>query len=276
MILSFLAVISVVAVFSRVNSYNVAVYFFDVGQGDAILISAGSNQVLIDGGPSGIILEKLGRTMPFYDKKIELVVASHLDSDHISGLIDVMKRYEVERVMTTGAIETSQTAFAFNQIIEQKNIVKLGAFAGQKAIVYPGVYIEVLYPFFNLEGKQVKDDNNLSVVTMVHIGEKTFLLTGDAEEAAERQLMIAGLDLEADVLKVGHHGSKNSTTDKFLSAVNPGIAVIQVGANNRYGHPSQRVLDSLSKVNVLRNDLMGDIVFKFNRNFNLVYAAGLQ
>lgn len=246
-------------VFVRADSGYLKVDFLDVGQGDAILISAGSNQVLIDGGPSGIILEKLGKAMPFYDKTIELIVITHFDSDHISGLVDVLKRYNVERVLTTGVISETQTAKLLNQLITEKHVQKTVAHFGQRVKIYPGVNLDILYPFSDLSGQKFENENNTSIVAKLSVGNESILLTGDAETPVEWQLLNAGVNLDSDILKVAHHGSKSSTSEDFLKAISPETSVIQVGAKNNYGHPTDQTLERLKGTKIFRTDLDGDI-----------------
>lgn len=258
-------------VFVRADSGYVKVDFLDVGQGDAILISAGSNQVLIDGGPSGVILEKLGKAMPFYDKTIELVIATHPDADHISGLVDVLKRYNVERVLTTGIVSETQTAKLLDKLISEKNVQKTVAHFGQRVKIYPGVNLDILYPFSDLSGQKFENENNTSVVAKLNVGSESILLTGDAETPVEWQLLNAGINLNSDILKVAHHGSKSSTSEEFVKAISPEMSVIQVGAKNTYGHPTDQTLERLKGSKIFRTDLDGDIEAIFDgQKFNFL------
>lgn len=270
-ILIFVALIIWSAIFAKADARLIAVYFFDVGQGDAILISAGSNQVLIDGGPNGAVLEKLGKAMPFYDKTIELVVATHPDADHISGLVDVFKKYKVERVLTTGIVSDTQTAKILEQLINEKSVQKTIARFGQQIKIYPGVNLDILYPFSDLSGQKFENENNTSVVAKLTVGSESILLTGDAETPVEWQLLNAGVNLNSNILKVAHHGSKSSTSEDFVSAVSPEISVIQVGAKNRYGHPTDQTLERLKSSRIFRTDLDGDIEAIFDgQKFNFL------
>ncbi len=240
--------------------------FFDVGQGSAVLVQApNDNQVLIDGGPSDAILAKLGQAMPLFDKQIELVILTHPDSDHLSGLIEVLKRYEVGKILETGIADSSAEYAAWNNLVAAKKIPVVFASAGQTVQVADNLVIEILYPLGKIIGQDFGEKTNASsIIGKLFYGKNTALFTGDAEFNTEWPLLASGLNLSADILQVAHHGSKNSTSEQFLAAVAPKIAVIQVGAKNRYGHPTQEVLDRLTQVNaqILRNDRDGDVDFE--------------
>ena len=246
------------------RSDKIKIDFFDVGQGAAIFVAApNNNQVLIDGGPSDAVLAKLGQELPFFDRKIELLILTHPDSDHLSGLIEVLKRYEVGKILETGIADSSAEYQAWNDLIVAKNIPVFFAQAGQVIKIADNLEIKVLYPLAKINGQDFsKNTNATSIVGKIFYGQNTILFTGDAEEQTEQPLLLMGVDLKADILVVGHHGSKNSTSQEFLTAVAPKIAVIQVGAKNRYGHPAQEVLDRLKGINIFRTDLDKDIKFE--------------
>jgi len=266
----FLAVLALAAVFVWWHVLEAApeektrIDFFDIGQGSAILVSApNQNQVLIDGGPSDAILAKLGRTLPLFDEKIELLILTHPDSDHLSGLIEVLKRYEVGEILETGILDNSAEYREWNNLIKQKNIPVIFARAGQTVKIADNLKIDILYPFGQIAGQDFGDDTNrTSIVGRIIYGENEILFTGDAEKTAENSLIFAGVDLRADLLVVGHHGSKTSTGDNFLAAVAPQIAVIQAGRNNRYGHPSDETLERLKGLDIRRTDLSGDLALQ--------------
>lgn len=244
-------------------SDKIKIKFLDVGQGSAILVSApNNNQVLIDGGPSDAVLAKLGEALPSFDKKIELIILTHPDSDHLSGLIEVLKRYEVGQILETGINENSAEYKEWEELIGQKNIPVAFASAGQNILLADNLSIKILYPLGKINDQEFKNTNATSIVGKIIYGENEILFVGDAEEQTEKILQLTGANLSADILAVGHHGSKNSTGQEFLAAVKPKIAVIQVGLNNRYGHPAPETLEKLKNISALRNDLNGDIVFK--------------
>ncbi len=256
------AVFSWYAVFAE-NRDGLAVYFLDVGQGDAIFIQAeNGNQVLIDGGQNKAVIQELSKVMPFYDRSIDLVIETHPDSDHIGGLVDVLKRYSVGLVMESGVESDSAEYQELTKILEQKNIKTILAYEGMRINLSEDVYLSILFPITDVSNW---DPNDASIVAKLVYGDTSFLLTGDSPQKIEKYL--ASVDpegLDVDVLKVGHHGSKTSSSEIFIGYTSPEYAVISVGKDNRYGHPHQEVLDILNKfgVQILRTDEMGTITFK--------------
>lgn len=233
------------------------VWFLDVGQGDAILIQApDGRQILVDGGPSpAALLDELGGILPFWDRSLDLVVLSHGDADHVSGLIPLLGRYRVTTAMD-GLPPGDKGDAAWFAAVQDAGIPRVTATRGMR-LAAGAVGLTVLNPGAQRSGSAA--DNNGSLVLRVDYGETSVLLTGDAEEEAEQAMMAAGLPLAADVLKVGHHGSGRSTSAAFLAGVAPEIAVISVGAENRFGHPAPEVLARLAGVQVLRTDEQGRV-----------------
>ncbi len=242
---------------------KVKIDFFDVGQGSSIFVSApNGNQVLIDGGPSDAVLAKLGENMPLNDRKIELLILTHPDSDHLSGLIEVLKRYQIGQILETGILDNTAEYQSWNQLIKEKNVSLIYASQGQVIKMADNLAVQILYPFDKINGQDfLANSNNSSIIGKLYYGKNSMLFTGDAERTAEWALAMGKINLKADILAVGHHGSKTSTSPEFLAAVLPKIAVIQVGAKNRYGHPSQETLERLKRIQILRTDQNGDIKF---------------
>jgi competence protein ComEC len=237
------------------------VTFFDVGQGDSVLIQTPSHQtILIDGGPDSGVLDKLGRALPFYDHTIDLVVLTHAHADHLDGLIPVMERYRVERVLYNGVPATTPDYIEWQNIITEKNISMTIAQANQ-VFRFGEVDLGVLYPVGDINHNSFKDLNASSVVTRLVYQNTSFLFTGDAPVDVEKQILKNNTDVKSDVLKVGHHGSKYSSSEEFLQAVQPKFAVIQVGAGNKFGHPHTITLQKLKQIKaaVFRTDKDGDI-----------------
>jgi len=241
------------------------VTFLDVGQGDSILISNGSAQILVDGGESRkVLLEKLGRLIPFWDRKIEVLVLTHPDADHVSGLLGVLQSYEVKLIVVTGYDSQTKVQQAWEKLIEQENADVVDAVQGTKIVAGSNLTAEILFPFYSVDVSGKGKSNNSSVVMKIQSGQKSFLLTGDIAKREENEMIERGIDLSADVLKVAHHGSKNSTGEKFLSAVDPSEAIISVGADNKYGHPHENTLSALGngEIEVLRTDKEGDVAYE--------------
>jgi competence protein ComEC len=259
----FILVIILAGVIFVQKSRELKVIFLDVGQGDAILIEQGSKQILIDGGPSGQrLLEKLGKYVPFWDREIEMIIATHPDADHITGLADVMQNYKIGLVMETGATSESQIFKKTQELIQEKNIEKIEAQRGEKINLNDEARMEIFNP--GPETPISSNDTNVSsVMARLTFGDNSFLFTGDLPGEQEVALINNKIALNSRVLKVGHHGSKYSTSEEFLKAVAPEDAVISVGKNNRYGHPAQEIIERLKSksIRILRTDEMGDVEY---------------
>ncbi len=266
-ILSLLLALNILAwivVFDLSKIQPLEVVFFDVGQGDSIFIETPEKQqILIDGGPGSAILEKLGKEMPFYDNTLDLIILTHPEKDHLTGLISVLKRYKVENILWTGIKrDTSESKEWERKILEEKANIKITQ-AGQRILWESDShsFMEILYPLENLEGQEFEDSNETSIVSRLVFGEKSFLFTGDIRKSEEKALLEQRANLDSDILKVSHHGSKTSNSKEFVEKVSPEIAVISLGKENSYGHPHQEVLDILEDygIKILRTDQNGDI-----------------
>jgi len=248
---------------SRQNALQVT--FFDVGQGDSAFIQTQSrHQVLIDGGPGSIVLQKLSKEMPFWDRTIDLIILSHPESDHLTGLLSVLKNYKVENILWTGIVRDTPEYKEWETLIKEEGARIEIAKAGKRIYFSDSEsdqYIEVLYPFESLEGKNFKDSNDISIVNKLVFRENSFLFPGDIYKSAEEELVKKESDIDADVLKISHHGSKTSSKEEFIEKVSPSICVISVGKNNSYGHPHKETLEVLEKYDttILRTDLLGDV-----------------
>jgi len=234
------------------------VYFFDVGQGDAIFIETpNGNQVLIDGGPDNKVLQELARVMPFYDREIDMVVLSHPHADHATGLISVLERYDVKNVLQAKEDYYSPVVTAWRDVVKMEGVNEIEAIAGKIIELGNGVVLKTIYPRESLEKQTVKNPNNSSVVMMLDYKDTEILLVGDIEAKVEKELL--NDDIGADILKVGHHGSKTSTTASFLEKVSPQVAFIEVGSKNKFGHPAFEVIRRLEKsgIKYYRTDLDG-------------------
>jgi len=266
-LLFFLNVICWKEVFALTSNNNLKVDFLDVGQGDSVFIETPEmHQILIDGGPNSSLLGKLSSLMPFWDKSLDLVILTHPEKDHMQGLIYTLQRYKADYILWTGVKKSAAEYDAWLKILEKQK--KMGAKiiiaeSGQE-IKAGNVLIDTLYPLENIGGKEMKNtSNDTCVVSKLIFGKDSFLFTGDISSVAEKILANSYelANLKSDVLKVAHHGSKYSTSDIFLSAVEPEIAVISVGEKNTYGHPTPEVLQKLEKfgIKALRTDIDGDI-----------------
>jgi competence protein ComEC len=239
------------------------VSFLDVGQGDAILIQTPSRQqILIDGGPDPEAISLwLGKKLPFWDKSLDLVVLTHPEDDHLVGLVEVLGRYQVGQVLEPGFEHDIPAYKEWLRLVDEKDIKRTIAKAGQQIELGDGIRIEVLHPQEEFLRGTGSDINNNSVVLRLVWEEVSFLLTGDIYEEAEREILYQGYKLSSTVLKVAHHGSATSTSAHFLAAVDPQVAVISVGGDNLFGHPSDEILARLNGVSVYRTDKKGTITF---------------
>lgn len=240
------------------------VTFLDVGQGDAILITTpGGSQVLVDGGPgSAALLSGLGDEMPFWDRKIEMVINTHPDADHLSGLLAVLERYTVESVVVGDAEDDSALYREWEGLLEERGITPVVALQGMRISLGDGVTAEVLNPGPACEGIEDADKaNNRSVVLRLTFGKACFLLPGDVETAVERKLVKGGLVDGCAVLKSPHHGSDTSSSEAFLAAVHPLVVVVSVGEGNNFGHPADDVIERYESMgaHVFRTDLQGSV-----------------
>lgn len=236
---------------------DLEVHFIDVGQGDSILVlSPNGSTMLIDAGT-----QSSGEKIVSYLKKagistIDKFIATHPHSDHIGGAQDIFKNFEVKKVYDSGFVHTSQMFENYLLTIKEKGIPFVKAERGKTINLDSDLDIKILHP------GELNDANNSSVVLHMKYNDVSFLFTGDAEKEAEESILEYAKDIQAKILKVGHHGSDTSTTQTFLNTVNPEVAVIQVGTGNTYGHPTNETLNKLSAawIKIYRNDLQGDIV----------------
>lgn len=263
------------------NADTVKVTFLDVGQGDASLIDfTDGEQMLVDCSQDSRILSALGRVMKFYDNEIDYLLVSHPDLDHYGGCEDVLRRFDVKHIITNGFNKDYDSAWrSFKQavvnegaewvIVDKNWILDIGYSR-----------IEFLYPDHALasdptvpESGKAAQSNYTSIIFELAYKNKKVLFVGDAGEEEEDYLVKKyGEKLDVDVLKVGHHGSYHSSSDAFLKLVTPQIAVISVGADNSYGHPSNRTLTRLKRASstIYRTDVDKDVVVEIGDEVGVV------
>ncbi len=222
------------------------VFFLDVGQGDAIYIRTPSGfDVLIDGGSDKKVIYELGRVMPFWDREIDMMILTHPDADHITGQIEVMRRFDIGKILYTGISHTTAEYELWAQQAQAQDV--LFASDGDVFELGDGVFLDVLFA----GDHGFAGVNNTGIVARLRYDNFTVLLTADIEAEVEEYLLTKNVDLSSTVLKVGHHGSSTSSTAPFLDAVHPSFAVISVGKDNRFGHPSLLVLHELQKRGIM-------------------------
>lgn len=232
------------------------VHFIDVGQGDSILIETPSDKtILIDGGPPGA-----GKTVAEFlkkrqVKKIDLLIATHPDIDHIGGLPLIMKSFKIDKIIDSGKLHSTKTYVRYiNQIQKHKIPVEI-ARENDVITLDPLVDMQILNSY-----AEHKNNNQSSIVLKVSFREVDFLLMGDSEQAQEKRIM-QQKDIESDIYKVGHHGSNTSTSYPFLKLVRPKIAILTYSKKNHYGHPVDRVIRNLQRVHAMiySTAVFGDI-----------------
>lgn len=241
------------------NDY-VSVHFIDVSQGDCQLIELPEGKtMLIDAGDNGTedriidYIESLGI------KKIDYLVATHPHADHIGGMAEVIANFDIGEIYMPKIQNNTKTFEDMLDVIGEKNLTITSAESGKVLFDYSGVRAEILSP---KKGETYEEMNNYSAVLMLQCGDKRFLFMGDAEKDVEEEILKK--DLDADVLKVGHHGSTTSSSKKFLEKVSPEYAVISCGEGNDYGHPHKETINNLKKIakEILRTDKSGTIVMR--------------
>ena len=241
---------------------SVRVHMIDIGQGDSILIEAPEANVLIDAGENGRGDEVLDYLRAQGISTLDIVIGTHAHSDHIGGMDDVIKGMEVKKVilpeMAEDTIPTTKTYTSLLTAVMNKGLKITTAKVGDTYNLGDGAALQIVGPNGVFE-----ELNNTSVVCRLTYGENAFLFTGDCEAQAEAAILQRkGITVAADVLKVGHHGSDTSTSDEFLKAVDPEIALISVGTGNTYGHPEPSTLEKLEDrgIAIYRTDLAGSVV----------------
>lgn len=254
-------------VYKEKNKTNyLTVAFLDVGQGDSIYIEApNGKQMLIDGGPDGEVLGRLGELMPFSDRTIDIILETHPDMDHIGGLPFVLDNYRVSSIIENGVPSNTEVYQNLENKILKKKIKKIIANSGMRIILdeEKNIYFDILFPDRDISEMESNDG---SVVGKLSYGEKSFMFMGDATIYTENIIgwgKSSGV-LDSDILKLGHHGSRTSSSVLWLEEVDPEIAIISVDKNNRYGHPHKEVLDRLDTLGIkyLNTYEKGNIIFK--------------
>lgn len=239
------------------------VAFLDVGQGDAIFVETPDGvQLLIDGGPDAGVLREVSKVVPFWDRTIDVVLATHPDKDHIGGLVDILGRYQIAEIFRTENQSDTAVSSAFifmegdegagTHIARAGDVIQLGA----------STTLRIFSPSSDATDWE---SNTSSIVVQLKYGDIEFMLTGDAPLGIEEYLAKTyGETLSSEVLKLGHHGSKTATADSFLQMVAPEYAVVSAGKDNRYGHPHQEVISRVSAFgsSIISTAEVGTIVFK--------------
>jgi competence protein ComEC len=263
-LLSVISIVGFLALFQTPQSSPeyLSVRFLDVGQGDAIHIQTPDGyEMLIDGGPNSLVLRELARGRSFFDTSIDVVIATHPDTDHIGGLVDVLQRYTVDTIIQTNNINQTPASTAYEQEVVNENARMIQVQAGQVIQLGASTTVRVLAPSGDTSAWR---SNAASIIVQVSYGEIDFLLTGDASVSTEDYVAeIQGLSIQSEVLKLGHHGSQTSSSGLFLDAVQPEYAVVSAELNSRYGHPHAEVIERVGErgINLVSTAQEGTIEF---------------
>lgn len=245
------------------NQLFLTVVVCDVGQGDAILLKSSQGfDMLIDGGPpSSAALNCLGKFLPPWDTTIELLVITHPDLDHIGGLVEIVRRYQINKVISSGASSPSNYYQLLLKELANRQVRVTMVRAGDLINITPDFKANILWPMVTSSGMST---NYQSLVMKVNFGQAAIILTGDVEQEAEAEIVKINKDIKSDLLKISHHGSRSASSELWLKALRPQTALISVGTNNRYGHPHPTVLRRLQNlgISINRTDQSGDLVWQ--------------
>lgn len=237
----------------------------DVGQGDSILVvTPNGKTILIDGGPDSSILRCLGKIMPLWRRRIDLVLLTHAHDDHVAGLIEIVKRYKIGRIMIGEANYSSPTSLAWKKLISSSGQDIIMAQRGYIFNFGEGCSLKVLSDTRSEE----KDENDYSIISLFSCLGRQVFLTGDAGIKKQEEALEGYQGLKIDILKISHHGSLTGSSEKLLRAINPSLALISVGVNNKFNHPAEDVLNNLANLSIstLRTDQLGSLNFLANNN----------
>ena len=246
----------------------------DVGQGDALFIeSPTGTHIMIDAGPPRKVMGALQKVISPFSKSIDAIVISNPDADHIGGLSDIMKNYKVGEILESGTLTDSKTYQSLRVEMKKQNIPDILAKKGMRLDIGGGAYIDILFPDRDVSSWATNDG---SVVSRLSYGKTSIMLTGDAAIKTEKIILKEFPDtaLNSTILKVGHHGSRTSSSTSFVEAVSPKYALISDGKDNKYGHPHQETLNTLASFGVesYRTDLFGTIIMNSDgQNMNFLF-----
>lgn len=240
------------------------IWFLNVGQGDAVLMQVpDGGWVLTDGGPGSAVVQELSRIIPFYDREIELVILSHPHADHLDGLLHVFQRYHVQNLLLTG-VKYDYVGYERLLQLAKDNGVRLLYPKSGVDFRIGKVGIDMIYPSESLVGRSFSNVNNSSIVYRLIYGDFVAIFSGDLEDTVEDELVKqVGLNLDAELMKAGHHGSKTSNTQAFVERISPDFAVISCGVDNKFKHPFAGTLETFHDMGIRlsRTDVDGPVGF---------------
>lgn len=228
------------------NKHELQVYFLAIGQGDATLFITPKNQkILIDGGPGNAVLSKLGEILPFYDRQIDLLILTHPHADHLDGLLEVLKRYQVQKLLLNPVYYRNGSYLELWQTLKDSGTQVCQTNSQTDFVLSEESKIDILFPYPSPLALNYKNVNNSSVVLKFTYGQVQFLLAGDAEQEVEDLLLKNAADLRANYFKLSHHGSRTANQQAFVQKISPQLVVISAGQDNKFGHPHAETLQTL-------------------------------
>jgi competence protein ComEC len=257
-------------IFSQPKAGELEVAVLDIGQGDSIYIkSPTGTEVLIDAGPDSSVLRELPQVMAYGDRTLDAVIATHPDSDHIGGFVDLLPRYTVKNFIEPGIPKHTATNDAMEKEVDEEKIPRILARRGMWLDLGGGTRLDILFPDFDPAPLATGNDNEGCIVARLTYKNTSAIFTCDAPQDVEDHLIAisngqaTSTTLKSDLYKVGHHGSKYSSSNEFLDAVDPEFAAISVGANNKYGHPTPETLSRLAAHHIQtdRTDQEGTLIY---------------
>jgi len=262
------AIVAVCLSFSAFSKPVFTVSFLDVGQGDSILIeSPRGNRVLVDGGKPGSILRPLAKALPLFVHDIDVVIATHPDNDHVGGLPEVFNRYAVHSFIEPGSTGESSAYKELERFVKDASIPRFLARRGMVVDMGDGVQLDILFPDRDVS---FLESNTSSIILRASYGSTSVMLSGDSPQVVERDMVrVYGDKLSSTVLKLGHHGSRTSSDESFVRAVNPQYAIVSAGEGNSYGHPHKEIMDLFSGlgISILETAKQGTIKCKSDGSY---------
>ncbi len=244
---------------------GIVIHFLDVGQGDSTFIETPKRQrLLIDGGPSDSVVTKLDNLVPISQRRLDAIILTHPHADHLTGLIKLLERYTIKDIYLSGVVYTTPDYLRLLALLKEKKIQTHLAISRNNLDLGDGIKLDFLFPAQSLEGQNVDNINNSSVVTKLSWGGSSAIFTGDLEKEAQSQLL--GGDIKANLLKIPHHCSSDAVNVAFINKVNPKYSVISVGKDNKFGHPTASCLKAYMGSEIFRTDNDGNIDFLMTKN----------
>lgn len=238
--------------YREVSTPRDQISFLNVGQGDSSLIQSKEGDIIIiDCGPDDKVINQLEGKLGFWTKNIDMLIITHGDKDHYGGCRDIVDKYNVSKVMINGVFDTKNQSYqALLEYLKSKNIQVLPAIENTFITLSDSIELQLLNPETNLWGQDIRDDNPESIVILLKSTKQSILLTGDADAGTEDKILTKYPQLDVDILKAGHHGSKTSTSEKLLDVITPEQVIISAGANNRYNHPHPDIINRIKNKDI--------------------------